>query len=251
MNASDWIVLAIAGLLLASMPAFGVVARRRPRDPDVARRPATALLGHWLRDWFVWAVSPIERTAIRLRVPPDAFNVAGAACGLAAGAAYALDALPTAGGLVVAGGLADVLDGRIARAQGTVTGRGAFLDSTLDRFAESFALLGVVLYFSGRPLFVITAAAALAGSLLVSYARARGEAAGASIKGGLMQRAERLVLLALASLADPLATDAAGWPDGTVLGAALLLIACGSFGTATWRTVAVARALTRGGNPGA
>jgi CDP-diacylglycerol--glycerol-3-phosphate 3-phosphatidyltransferase len=77
----------------------------------------------------------------------------------------------------------------------------------------------------------------MAGSLLVSYTRARGESLGVVCKEGLMQRAERLVLMILCSMLDAPATAAMGWPRGTVILGMLVLIAVGTFFTAAHRTI--------------
>ena len=99
--------------------------------------------------------------------------------------------------------MCDILDGRLARAQKVASDYGKFIDSTLDRFVETFAFLGFAVYFAGRPWASLVVASGLGGSLLVSYAQARGETVGVSGSGGLMQRAERLVLSILACLFDP------------------------------------------------
>jgi CDP-diacylglycerol--glycerol-3-phosphate 3-phosphatidyltransferase len=113
---------------------------------------------------------------------------------------------------------------------------GKFIDATLDRFVEAFALLGLVYYLRPFPLGPLVAAAALAGSLLVSYARARGESVGVLCKEGLMQRAERLVLMILACLLDPAVASATQQPRGRLVFWALVLIAVGTFITAVHRT---------------
>jgi CDP-diacylglycerol--glycerol-3-phosphate 3-phosphatidyltransferase len=234
-----------AALLVATMPIYAAVARGRPRDPEVARRTRTVLLGYWVRDWLMWVIGPLERLFLTLRVSPTAFNWAGVGFGLAAGVAYTQGAFAAAGWLVLLGGAADIFDGRIARARNLVSKAGAFLDSTLDRFAETFAYAGLAVWARTSTWGVLAAVLALGGSLLVSYARARGEGLGVSYQGGLMQRAERLVLLALASLLDPVVTPLAGWPSGRLLLGVLGVIGVASLGTAFHRTVAIARALER------
>lgn len=231
--------------LLATMPIFAVRSRGRPLDPDVARRHASVLLGFWLRQWMIWVLSPLEQLLIRRRVSPDLLNYLGAALGLLAGAAFVLGELPLAAWLVAMGGVCDILDGRVARARGMPSTYGAFLDSTLDRFAETFTFAGVAWYFGGSPRMAAATALAIAGSLLVSYTRARGEALGVSCTGGLAQRAERLVLLALSALLDPAATTSLGWLPGTLLGGAVVVIALGSVATAIYRTATIARTLRR------
>jgi phosphatidylglycerophosphate synthase len=241
--------LAAALALLATMPIYALVARGRPGDPDVARRPTTVLLGHWVRDWLMWVIAPLERLFLRLRIPPIAFNWAGVAFGAAAGVAYGFGALAAGGWLVLLGGAADIFDGRIARARGMASKAGAFIDSTLDRFAETFAFMGLAVWYRGSAWGVLMTVLALGGSLLVSYARARGEGLGVHYKGGLMQRAERLVLLALASLLDPVLVAGAGWTRGRLLLGVVAFIGLASLATALHRTIAIARALEREENP--
>ncbi|MGI8497909.1 MAG: CDP-alcohol phosphatidyltransferase family protein, partial [Gemmatimonadaceae bacterium] len=235
------------GSLFLSVPLFPLVGRVLPLNGDVARRPTTALLGFWVRDWLMWVIGPLERAFVRSGVSPDVFNLLGVFFGGAAGVAYATGGgrLSLAGWLILPGGACDVFDGRIARARGMASNRGAFLDSTLDRFSETFAFMGLAFRFAGDPGAVVAVALALGGSLLVSYTRARGEALGVSCRGGIMQRAERLVLLALASLLDAAVTARSGWAAGTVLYWTVIAIGAGSLGTAVYRTLYIARELGR------
>jgi phosphatidylglycerophosphate synthase len=243
MSVTTYIALAAAVFCVLTMPVYALVSRYRPMDADVARRPKTVLLGYWIRDWLMWVIAPVERALVRANASPDLFNYLGVAFGAAAGVAYARRALALGGWLVLLGGLADVLDGRIARARGLVSRRGEFLDSMLDRFAETFAFMGLALYFGSSPWAMLTTLFALAGSLLVSYARAKGQGLGVTYRGGVMQRAERLVLLALASLLDGAVTRAIGMPPGAILLGAVAIIGLGALGTAIYRTMYIARVL--------
>ncbi len=245
MTAFDVVALALVGGLLLTMPVFAVVARSRTIDPDVARRSRTLLLGRWVRDWLMWVIGPIERAMIRTSVSPDALNYLGVIFGLIAGLAFATGVLAAAGWAILLGGVADVFDGRVARGRGITSQYGAFADSTLDRFSESFTFLGLIVFFTNRPLLELATAAALGGSLLVSYTRARGEAVGVRNTSGVMQRAERLVLLGLAAILDPVITMRAGWSSGTLLAVIVLLIAVGSWGTAVYRTAAIGSELRK------
>jgi len=229
--------------LLATLPAYAAVSRRRDLDPDVAKRHASVLLGYWLRDWLIWVITPIERGLVRRRVSPDHLNYLGVALGLLAGVCFAVGALPVGAWLLALAGICDVLDGRVARTLGVASSRGEFLDSTLDRFAETLTFAGVAVYLSDTPWLAGVAMLALGGSMLVSYTRARGEALGVSCTGGLAQRAERLVLLALGAMLDPALTRGLDVPPGSVLGAAVILIAAGAIATAVYRTVRIAGAL--------
>lgn len=105
---------------------------------------------------------------------------------------------PLAGLLVLASGFFDVVDGAVARATGSMTKRGAFLDSTLDRLGEVTIYLGIMVGGYSSPEWVLLA---ITFSLLVSYTRARGEALGAKLSGvGIGERSERLLILAALSL---------------------------------------------------
>jgi CDP-diacylglycerol--glycerol-3-phosphate 3-phosphatidyltransferase len=243
MTLSSYIVIAIVAAGLLTMPLFALASGRRSMDPDVARRGATVLLGRWVRDWLMWLIAPLERGLLRIEISPDVLNVAGGVLGGAAGVAYARGALPLAGGLVLAGGLADVLDGRVARARGMANAYGEYLDSVIDRFAETFTFVGLAWHFAPSPGAVALPAAALGGSMLVSYARAKGDALRVANRGGLMQRAERLVLLAAASIFGATLDAAFGWEADTTLTVAVALIAVGAIGTAAWRAAAIAREL--------
>ncbi len=114
-------------------------------------------------------------------------------------AALALDRRWVMAALVfVVFGLVDSLDGALARYQGSESEFGAFWDSTLDRLAEAVIIgaIGVVMAQDGREWVVAAAFAALAGSFLVSYARARAEGLGiVGTSAGLMGRPERLLLI--------------------------------------------------------
>jgi CDP-diacylglycerol---glycerol-3-phosphate 3-phosphatidyltransferase len=97
----------------------------------------------------------------------------------------------------VAGSLLDILDGALARAGGKTTPFGAFLDSTTDRVSEGFMLIAIALVLANhhRPAFVAVAMAAMAGSFLVSYTRAKAESLGLRGDVGIGSRAERVVVI--------------------------------------------------------
>jgi CDP-diacylglycerol--glycerol-3-phosphate 3-phosphatidyltransferase len=241
------VVVAVAlGAALVSMLGFALGGRGR-RDADAQRKGSRLLLGlaDFLIHWFMWAIGPLERLLVRAGATPDHMNASGLVLGVLAGVLLGLGHLEAGGGVLALAGACDVLDGRLARARGVTSPYGKFIDSTLDRFVETFAFLGLVAFYHARPLGAFLAAAALGGSLLVSYAQARGETVNVSGSGGLMQRAERLVLTILGCLLDRALSRALGWPAGSVLLGVLALIAAGSLGTAVYRTVWIARQLRK------
>ena len=236
------VFLGILGGALLSMPVYAATAARKADPLELGER-GSFVLGGFVRSWFYWFVRPVERVALAARLSPTAFNLLGVAFGVAAGVAFATGRLVVGGWGVLLGGIADVLDGRIARAVGVAGPRGAFLDSTLDRFAEVGAFVGLAVYYQASTAALAVVAAGLGGSLLVSYARARGESVGVVCKVGVMQRAERLLAVGLGGILDPAVSAAAGWAEGTLLIALLTLVAVGTVGTAAYRTIWIAQRL--------
>jgi len=236
------VLLGVLATAVASMPVFAVVARNRVDPHEISDR-GDFVLGSFVRSWFYWFIGPIERLSLAARLSPTVFNVAGALLGCGAGACFAAGRVNLGGWLVLLGGAADVLDGRIARARGLASHRGAFLDSTLDRFAEAGAFVGLSVLFMESATQLAVVVTALGGSLLVSYARARGESLGVVAKVGVMQRAERLLLIGLGGVLDPAFTAWQGWPPGTLLFGVLAVVALGTVATAVYRTLWIAHRL--------
>lgn len=235
-------LLGIVAVAIASMPVYALTARGSSDPYDLDDRGGF-VLGSFVRRWFYWFIGPIERASLRLRLSPTAFNLLGVAFGVLAGVCFASGLVNLGGWAVLLGGAADVLDGRIARAREMANERGAFLDSTLDRFAEVGALVGLAVMFRESALALALVATALGGSLLVSYARARGESLGVVCKVGVMQRAERLLLLGFGGILDPAVTTRLGWEPGTLLVWVIGVMAVGTVGTAAYRTVWIASRL--------
>lgn len=140
----------------------------------------------------------------RTRVTPNVLTTAGVSLCLAAAVLVPFEnrgdkvlVYWLAAGLFVVGSLLDILDGALARAGGKSTPFGAFIDSTTDRVGEGAMLAAIALVFSrqGQAWAVVTAVAAVVGSFLVSYTRARAEALGLRGDVGLGSRAERVALI--------------------------------------------------------
>jgi phosphatidylglycerophosphate synthase len=242
------VFLTCLAVAVASMPLYALTGASRRPDALASGAQGTFVLGPFVRDWFYWVVSPVVRGSVAVGLGPTFFNLLGVAFGIAAGVAFALGHVTLGGWGVLLGGAADVLDGRVARSMGVADRTGAFLDSTLDRFAEVGAFIGLAVLFRLSALPLVLVVTAMGGSLLVSYARARGESQGVVCKLGVMQRAERLLLLGFGGLFDP--TVSAVWGGGqvgTLLVPIIGLVAVGTVGTAVFRTIWIARALRASG----
>jgi CDP-diacylglycerol--glycerol-3-phosphate 3-phosphatidyltransferase len=108
-----------------------------------------------------------------------------------------------AGALILFAGLFDMLDGQVARLGNMSSSFGALFDSVLDRYSELIMFLGICYYLVAHHYFISSLAAfiAMIGSMMVSYIRARSEGLGIQNSGGLMQRPERVILIALSAIA--------------------------------------------------
>lgn len=246
MSVALMVLMGVVAVALLSMVAHAALGSQQDRDATRKGSQLALGVGNFLVHWFMWALTPIERPLVALRVSPDVLNLGGLLFGLASGVALAFGELPLAGWAILLGGVCDILDGRVARARNLASPYGAFIDSTLDRFVEVFAFLGFIVYLRASLSGVLFAAAAMAGGLLVSYTRARGESVGILCKGGLMQRAERLTLMTLVCFVEPPCVSFLGLAPGRLTWWVMVVIAAGTFGTAVYRTLWIGNRLRRG-----
>lgn len=194
-----------------------------------------------LRDQGTRLLQPVMDLFVRTGLTPNGATTIGFVVTAGAGIAYFLGHLQLGGLLVLLGGFFDIVDGYIARRRSMSTPFGSFYDSTLDRVSEVVVLMGVMsLYVGDRPTLgvwwmVYVVAAAIAGSLLVSYTRARAEGLGIDCRVGLMQRAERILLLGIATL------FFGSWRSGVVLTWVMLAMAALTNLTALYRVYWVYR----------
>ncbi len=135
----------------------------------------------------------------RLPVTPNQITVIGTALTFLAAILVATGQLLPGGIVLAFAGTFDILDGALARSSRRAYPYGAFLDSTLDRYSEGAMYIGLAAYFvtvggPGQRWLVLATAAALAGSFLVSYVRARAQSLGFTCETGVFQRPERVVV---------------------------------------------------------
>ncbi|CAN5750640.1 MAG: CDP-alcohol phosphatidyltransferase family protein [Ilumatobacteraceae bacterium] len=152
------------------------------------------------------AVKPIGDGLRRTGLTPDHLTIVGLVVGAGAAVAIGFGYLWLGLVLVVLAALPDLLDGALAKASGAASQRGAFFDSTVDRITDALLLGGVAWYLAGHdsPYLTLLPFAIMAISSLISYQRAKAESLGLDAKGGLMERAERVVLLCIGLLIEPL-----------------------------------------------
>jgi CDP-diacylglycerol--glycerol-3-phosphate 3-phosphatidyltransferase len=152
------------------------------------------------------AVKPLGNRLKRTGLTPDHLTVVGILVGVGAAVAIAFGQLLLGLALVILAALPDLLDGALAKASNAASQRGAFFDSTIDRLTDAVLLGGVGWYLASEQSshMVMLPFAVMAVSSIISYQRAKAESLGLDAKGGLMERAERIVLLCIGLLYEPL-----------------------------------------------
>ena len=156
--------------------------------------------GHWL---LYKIVNGLAATGVH----PNVLTFIGLVVNGWAAVLFAAGQFRLAGAVMILAGVFDMTDGRVARAQGRVTTFGGFFDSVIDRYSDQVLYLGLLVYYArvDRFFYAILVGVAMAGSVMVSYARARAESLIPSCKAGFWERPERIVLLILGALGNRMA----------------------------------------------
>jgi archaetidylinositol phosphate synthase len=201
-----------------------------------------------IKEQFKRVFSPIARVVAKSGVTPNMLTLLGPVIATLAAWMYLQQQLALALLLLLLSGFVDALDGAVARATGKTSVFGGVLDSVCDRYSDAIVLLGVIL---GGWVAILWGIIAIIGSLLVSYARARAEAAGITQLGvGLAERPERLIILMVVTLLQYLTIIGLLLAPLTIYGIdnwiayGVVIIAILSHITVVQRTIAAYRALS-------
>ncbi|MFW9983800.1 MAG: archaetidylinositol phosphate synthase [Candidatus Odinarchaeota archaeon] len=202
-----------------------------------------------IKDQFKRAFTPVARVIARSKIPPNALTLLGPIVATFAAWMYIQQQLALALLLLLLSGFVDALDGAVARATGKTTAFGGVLDSVCDRYSDAIVLIGVILGGWSSSFWGILT---IVGSLLVSYTRARAEAAGVQQLGvGIAERPERLIILMVATLLQYLTVIGLLFPPPSYFGIiywleyGVILIAILAHITVFQRTIAAYRALSK------
>jgi CDP-diacylglycerol--glycerol-3-phosphate 3-phosphatidyltransferase len=186
-------------------PVFGVRERERgkvglPRG-EPQGEPRRRSFSY--KEAFRRLIRPLARILSAMRVRPDALTATGWAFSVFAATLFALGHIRTAGAVMLFAGLFDALDGAVARESNQMSDFGAFLDSTLDRLSESAVFVGLIFFYttSSVPHEALLAGVAMTFSLMTSYTRARAEGLDLKCEVGILERAGRVVILSVFSIA--------------------------------------------------
>ena len=200
-------------------------------------------LWDWTQRTYLRLIDPVADWLVARHVHPNTITTVGTGCSVIGGIIYATGHISTAGLWLGVTALFDVIDGLVARRSGKSSTFGAFYDSTLDRVADGAVMGGLAVFYASSVVhhsttMVVVCLAGILGAFLTSYTRARAEALGIDAKVGLLQRPERVTLLAAPQGIFGLALN--GW----VLIAIVWLLAVTSWITA-WQRIAFVYRVTR------
>jgi len=147
-------------------------------------------------------IDRIVRWLALSRIHPNVLTFLGLVINIVAAYLFAAGRFRAAGLVVIAAGLFDMVDGRVARETNRVTRFGGFFDSVVDRYSDLALLVGLLVFYASinRFFYIVLTAIVMTGSVMVSYTRARSENAIPKCKVGFLERPERIVLIIIGAL---------------------------------------------------
>jgi phosphatidylglycerophosphate synthase len=232
--------LILAAFMIAAFIVYcGLYAIGRP--PRLAAVKHNQLLGPFMAGYLVWLIGPVERLLVGHVSPNLITAVSLLLCGIT-GLAAGTGLLAAAVWLYPVAGILDVLDGRLARLGGKQTAAGALFDSVSDRWGELFVFAGYAWLLHDTP-WLLAVFGAFGASMMVSYTRARAEGLGLELSGGMMQRAERILLVTGGTFGAVLYGEVDALPH--IIGITMLICAATSTATALSRWGSALRVLAR------
>jgi CDP-diacylglycerol--glycerol-3-phosphate 3-phosphatidyltransferase len=162
------------------------------------------MLSRTIGGYLSWPINRLAGLLAPSGIPPNFITWAALCLNLWAGILFAQGRFAAGGGMMILAGICDLLDGPVARLQHRVSIFGGFLDSILDRYADLILFLGLLVYYASvnRFGYAFLAGAAMAGAVMVSYAKARAESLVPQEDVGFWDRPERLVLMIIGALAN-------------------------------------------------
>lgn len=192
---------------LQNWPIFGFVLTLENSNRNFTLRGVTVI--EKVKDDVAEILAPSTEFLVEKRFTPDLLTMIGFVFNIGAAVLFGFGLYMWAGLTVLVAGVFDFLDGQVARKGKTESKFGALLDSTVDRYSEIFIWFGIAISFIRADDLWTSSAVffALAGSLMVSYVRARIEGLGAECKVGFMQRPERVIAIGAGGVIVPLIGD--------------------------------------------
>lgn len=197
------VLVGILGLVLVAY-SFRLALKGRAQFDRVDKQGDSILLGKGLMEMAYWALQPVARFLVFLKVTPNQLSWASLVLGGMAGTALAYGYFGFGALFATYSAFLDTLDGMVARLTDVASDAGEVLDAAVDRYVEFFFLAGVILYYREMPAIQVIALFTLVGSFMISYSTAKAEALQIPPPPGIMRRPERAFYLTLGAALCPL-----------------------------------------------
>jgi CDP-diacylglycerol--glycerol-3-phosphate 3-phosphatidyltransferase len=210
-----------------------------PKTARIDRIARSPYLPRVVMEFGYWMMDAPANACVRLRIKPNTITTLSLILTVAAAVLFGGGQIAFGGWALIFAFMCDAWDGIVARKSGISSMAGEFYDATIDRYNDLFAFLGLMYYYRNDPLPLALVAAALVGSTLTSYTRAKGEAVGVDPNVGWMQRHERGVYLGFATVTSPvvaaLVEPGVAHPHHYFVVAVMAIMALTANATAIWR----------------
>ncbi|NBV50637.1 CDP-alcohol phosphatidyltransferase family protein [bacterium] len=197
------VLVGILALILVAY-SFRLALKGRAQFDRVDKQGGSVLLGKGLMEMAYWALQPVARFLVYIKVTPNQLSWASLVLGGMAGTALAYGYFGFGALFSTYSAFLDTLDGMVARMTDVASDAGEVLDAAVDRYVEFFFLAGLVLYYQPIPAFQVIALCALCGSFMISYSTAKAEALQIPPPPGIMRRPERAFYLTLGAALSPI-----------------------------------------------
>jgi CDP-diacylglycerol--glycerol-3-phosphate 3-phosphatidyltransferase len=229
------ILLVINGGFIAGYFIFLALGKHKNSKGAAKKAESGLIIGSLQKYWFS-ITEPFVKLLIKIGVTPNTITIFAVFISIIAGIFFANSLWGAAGWIMIAGGVFDLFDGRVARATNKVTKGGAYLDSVLDRYSDGATLAGLAWAFRDNWLlfFVILC---FIGFYSVSYTKARAEASGVKCDVGTFQRPERIFSLGLSAIFSPIVSYFMGWETPVLIYFVIIVLGIGTVATSVYRIV--------------
>jgi phosphatidylglycerophosphate synthase len=204
------------------------------------------VLAQRVQKGFFWATEPLVHVLGKSRITPNVLSILCLIFSLTGAVVIGFGDLSMGGAIGLLGSSLDHFDGRLARSLGRESKAGSFLDSTLDRCSDLALASGAAIFFRHELWLLVACLVGLGSSAVIPYTRAKAESLGGSLKTGLMQRPERVLLFCSGALLSPVidtALPAALQGLSLTFSTTVVLLACLTSFTALQRVVTGFRSL--------
>jgi len=227
-------LIAINGGFITGYIMFLLLGFNKKVHNELKQKAGSKLIIASLQNYWFTITEPFVQLFIRIGITPNMITMIGLLISISSGFLFWAHRWGLGGWIMIAGGVFDLFDGRVARATKKVTKAGAYLDSVTDRYSDGFILGGLTLAFRDTWL-AIPLILCFIGFFTVSYAKARAEASGIKCNVGFFQRPERIFSLGLSAIFSPIVSYYFGLEIPVLLYAVITILGIGTVITSAYR----------------